>query len=381
MDAAAMVRLARKWTGSGEQKTCTLSSRKFLSIKEMSVVEEIMNVTESDHCWTGESSSKVFFLEHVQARVTLNMTGKRGDLQISLTSPAGTKSTLLSKRANDFERKGFLNWPFMSVHMWGEKIFGKWKLEIQNDARDGATLIRWDLVFHGTTQEIGPTGLISNSPSDVDQVLYSADQNLKCCGYSPLNICLACVPGHILFKGKCIDHCPAQYQIINESINSDCESTVHCTPCPGYCSFCTESCSSRLCISGFEYNENLMICEKSNLRNVKDPVRRLFNHYNLFKSNIKAKNNAQITVWNSFSVGVACILLFVVIASFAGLKFFRKNFASTRSAEQTPPTHTVRPDKKNRARILWQNWIVKKPLTAGAEFAMRTMPNPQQLHC
>lgn len=32
-------------------------------------------------------------------------------------------------------RSGFSNWPFMSVHTWGEAPHGDWQLEIHNEGR------------------------------------------------------------------------------------------------------------------------------------------------------------------------------------------------------------------------------------------------------
>ena len=80
---------------------------------------------------------KVKYLEHVQVHVTLSAT-KRGDVQINLISPSGTKSTLIDKRIKDYSRTGFNDWPFLSVGLketifmtmlkksifWGEKIQG-----------------------------------------------------------------------------------------------------------------------------------------------------------------------------------------------------------------------------------------------------------------
>lgn len=63
------------------------------------------------------------------------MASRRGDLQIQLTSPQGTKSTLLAKRPHDVSKAGFNQWPFMSVHTWGERPHGTWKLEIHNEGR------------------------------------------------------------------------------------------------------------------------------------------------------------------------------------------------------------------------------------------------------
>ena len=56
------------------------------------------------------------FLEHVQAHVTL-AASKRGDVQISLTSPKGTKSLLIAKRPKDYSRAGFTDWPFLTVRI------------------------------------------------------------------------------------------------------------------------------------------------------------------------------------------------------------------------------------------------------------------------
>lgn len=36
-------------------------------------------------------------------------------------------------RVHDTTKNGFNNWPFMSVHSWGEKPNGTWQLEIHND--------------------------------------------------------------------------------------------------------------------------------------------------------------------------------------------------------------------------------------------------------
>ena len=58
----------------------------------------------------------VNFIEHVQAHVTLGAS-KRGDVQISLTSPKGTRSLLIAKRPKDYSRAGFNDWPFLTVNV------------------------------------------------------------------------------------------------------------------------------------------------------------------------------------------------------------------------------------------------------------------------
>ncbi|XP_018053520.1 PREDICTED: furin-like protease 1, isoforms 1/1-X/2 isoform X1 [Atta colombica] len=143
MDATAMVRLARRWRTVPEQHRCEVSAPhtgRTIPPKSQLVLD--LHVKDC---------SGVNFLEHVQAKVSL-MAARRGDLQIQLTSPQGTKSTLLAKRPHDISKAGFSQWPFMSVHTWGERPHGTWKLEIHNEGRylGRATLHEWALIFYGT---------------------------------------------------------------------------------------------------------------------------------------------------------------------------------------------------------------------------------------
>lgn len=81
---------------------------------------------ESDGCEFGH----VGYLEHVQLNVTLSAR-YRGDISLTLISPAGTRSTLLPFRIRDRRRGSFDEWTFMSTHFWGETSEGTWILEIQ----------------------------------------------------------------------------------------------------------------------------------------------------------------------------------------------------------------------------------------------------------
>lgn len=76
-------------------------------------------------------NTEVRYLEHVQAVITLNAS-RRGDLELFLTSPMGTRSMILSTRQNDDDsRDGFTKWPFMTTHTWGEYPQGTWLLEVR----------------------------------------------------------------------------------------------------------------------------------------------------------------------------------------------------------------------------------------------------------
>lgn len=71
----------------------------------------------------------VRFLEHVQCKISLRFF-PRGNLRILLTSPMGTTSTLLFERPRDVIKSNFDDWPFLSVHFWGEKAEGRWRLQV-----------------------------------------------------------------------------------------------------------------------------------------------------------------------------------------------------------------------------------------------------------
>lgn len=99
------------------------------------------------------SINEVRVLEHVQCKVTLRFF-PRGNLRILLTSPMGTTSTLLFERPRDVMKSNFDDWPFLSVHFWGEKAEGRWTLQIINGGRrrvnQAGILTKWQLIFYGT---------------------------------------------------------------------------------------------------------------------------------------------------------------------------------------------------------------------------------------
>ncbi|XP_056646540.1 furin-like protease 1, isoforms 1/1-X/2 isoform X2 [Diorhabda sublineata] len=143
MDAYAMVQMARNWTTVPEQHKCEVTSSqvpKMIPARSMVVLQLQVN-----------ECAGVEVLEHVQAKLTID-SQRRGDLNIHLTSPAGTKVDLLAHRPHDNSRAGFSEWPFMSVHSWGESPLGSWQLEIHNDGRmlGRASLQNWNLVLYGT---------------------------------------------------------------------------------------------------------------------------------------------------------------------------------------------------------------------------------------
>ena len=76
-------------------------------------------------------------LEHVEVLVSFSYTRRRGNVVLTLESPAGTKSFLLTPRPIDsikFYGSGSWVWYYSSVHFWGEKIDGLWTLTAKSDS-------------------------------------------------------------------------------------------------------------------------------------------------------------------------------------------------------------------------------------------------------
>lgn len=79
----------------------------------------------------------------------------RSEIEIHLTSPAGTRSTLLVQRPLDTSRNGFHAWPFMSVHFWDENPLGVWNIEIHNHGRfHGELLLLFTFMTNRLSKQI-----------------------------------------------------------------------------------------------------------------------------------------------------------------------------------------------------------------------------------
>lgn len=99
-------------------------------LSDLSTGNPIQIDVKSTGC-VGEKDNHIRYLEHVQLFMTIEYS-RRGDLHINMTSPQGTNTMLLSERKGDHSKDGFVNWPFMSVHTWGEDPTGLWKIRIND---------------------------------------------------------------------------------------------------------------------------------------------------------------------------------------------------------------------------------------------------------
>lgn len=151
MDAGGMVSLAEQWNVVPAQHICKSRENNEDRSIDGSVGYTLQTHMDVNGC--AGTLNEVRFLEHVQCKITLRFF-PRGNLRILLTSPMGTTSTLLFERPRDVVKSNFDDWPFLSVHFWGEKAEGRWTLQIINGGRrrvnQPGILSKWQLIFYGT---------------------------------------------------------------------------------------------------------------------------------------------------------------------------------------------------------------------------------------
>ena len=126
---------------------------------------------------------------------------RRGDIQIKLTSPSGTTSILLPYREYDFvNEEGYDNWPFMSVHFWGENPVGTWTLQTTFKSGSGHVAINdIDMTLYGTRD-------VPRSVSSIPSSCHSLCAR-RCFGEGPEK-CDVCSRFRLLSNLTCIDGCP-----------------------------------------------------------------------------------------------------------------------------------------------------------------------------
>ena len=128
---------------------------------------------------------------------------RRGDIQVELTSPHGTKSVLLPYRKFDFVNYvGYSNWPFMSVHHWGESPLGTWKLKVSFKSSSGSVTVHVNgLELYG----------VSTTPVSVLNIPKNCDS--KCADRCSAEHCDSCANVRNVTTLECMDKCDDTLQI------------------------------------------------------------------------------------------------------------------------------------------------------------------------
>lgn len=140
INAEAAVNLAAGWTNLAPQTTHQ-DAQTGLSV---SIPDN--NTTGVTRTFT-VPGSVVMRVEHATVHVTATH-GRRGDLEVTLTSPAGTQSKLFVAHTADANLN--MDWTFSSVRHWGETAAGNWTMKIA-DRRSGTagTLTEATLTLYG----------------------------------------------------------------------------------------------------------------------------------------------------------------------------------------------------------------------------------------
>ena len=169
------------------------------------------------------SSCTITYLEHVQAITTLSLpNGRRKDVEISLVSPMGHTSVLLPHRRNDYSSEGFHDWPFMTVHNWGEDPRGHWKYVVKvSTAAAQASLDKLTLKLFGTEET--PRS-VRNVPSQCHEECEGG------CAGEGAQYCDTCKNFQLETTFECVASCPDSTYVDHHM----------CRSCPPFCTRCNQ---------------------------------------------------------------------------------------------------------------------------------------------
>nr|XP_029512291.1 proprotein convertase subtilisin/kexin type 5-like [Oncorhynchus nerka] len=270
LDAESMVKEAERWRLVPSQHVCkeapTQESR---TIPPGLVLRSVYESTGCSH----HPLQHIVYLEHVVIRVTITHS-HRGDLSVTLTSPAGTKSQLLANRPLDHSIEGFQSWEFMTTHCWGEKASGEWSLEVldtpsqQRDNSETGELREWSLVLYGTSEQ--PYSMrreqarSAELPTDGDDLTeeYNGRCDPECsedgCEGPGPQQCVTCLHLFLKFKNNsrtCVSVCPVGFW----------GDRRRCKRCFSSCEICTGSRSDQCttCRAGHYLTEGTNSCTAS----------------------------------------------------------------------------------------------------------------------
>lgn len=168
------------------------------------------------------------YLEHVVINMSVivqrtSVSSSTGDIGISLLSPLGTESVLLSFRQPSplsDESGGYYDWPFMSVMFWGEDPTGQWTLTVRSASNNTEVQVS-DVNF----QFFG----VSQTPESVANIPNECHPNCtRGCAKEGSDFCDACVNLRNAHTLECIDSCPSGYTERNGYCYDPDRSTEEC---------------------------------------------------------------------------------------------------------------------------------------------------------
>ncbi|CAL8278916.1 unnamed protein product [Merluccius merluccius] len=274
LDAESMVKEAEGWREVSLHHVCEEEGPVHLN-RPIGPGSVVRSVVKSRGC-SGSPLKHVAYVEHVVVRVTITHS-RRGDLSISLTSPSGTVSRLLSNRPLDVSTEGFRSWEFMTTHCWGEESAGEWTLALHDvptapraDMGNLGMVKEWSLVLHGTSEP--PYSMRHEKARSADMLTGGGGDDLTdeysgpcdpecsddgCEGPGPTQ-CVTCLRFFLKFKNStrsCVSSCPTGFW----------GDRRRCKRCFPACRSCTGSRSNQCvtCQPGYHLSEETQMCTTS----------------------------------------------------------------------------------------------------------------------
>jgi subtilisin-like proprotein convertase family protein len=140
VDAKEAVNLALNWKN--------LPPSRNISIEK--VVDVLIPDNDSSGVASAISINESLTTEFVDIYFDAPNHPKVGDLEITLVSPAGTKSILSELHNQTLGVFRYNNWRFGSLRHLGEKSKGDWRLIVKDKRQDNVgVFVKWKLEIHG----------------------------------------------------------------------------------------------------------------------------------------------------------------------------------------------------------------------------------------
>ena len=242
IDGATLVNRARNWVSVPERRNCTYNVTSQFHGNEVSTSHSPLIID------VPVRNCDLAYMEHVQAITSLHLTGgTRKDISVTITSPAGTVSTLLPFRPRDRHKEGFHSWPFMTVHFWGEKPQGSWvfSINVLGESKVKVHVDALHLIIYGTQSVPPPVLAIPNQ---------CHSQCVNGCAKEGPKYCDICKHYRIAETLECVQNCPlGTYSNRNTchhcpALCAECSGAHTCTKCLPHAfrqddESCTDRCS------------------------------------------------------------------------------------------------------------------------------------------
>ncbi len=159
IDASAAVSMAESWNPVADETSVTTGT--------LNCIQCDIPDNSANYISVNTTISEPILVENVDVVVDIPHT-YRGDLEIILTSPAGTKSILSEKHSDN--GNNFNDWRFSTVHHWDEDSRGEWTLTVEDQGNgDTGSLDSWELIVYGTELDVDTDGdnLTNSNETDV----------------------------------------------------------------------------------------------------------------------------------------------------------------------------------------------------------------------